>query len=135
MHIFYCGGKRKTKAKWRRRSVVICFFAHSASLFQFPCMHIFHLVENVYKDTHIFLHGKEKSKRRMLFFRCFCLFFSVPKYAHRLRLRRTCGKSGGILFFRGKGKIKGKVAVEEYKHLLFRHFCVFFFPFIPYTYT
>ena len=41
---YFCRRKRKTRAKWRRRSVDNRFFAHSASLFQFPCMHIFHLV-------------------------------------------------------------------------------------------
>lgn len=135
--------EKKSKRQITFRSIDTLFFAISVSSFHSPCMHICVALFDVHKDTHIFLHGKEKSKRRMLFFRCFCLFFSVPKYAHvycrgkrrakgkwrwksaviclfpalspffqslylhRLRLRRTCGKGGGALFFREKGKAKG----------------------------
>ena len=78
MHIFYCRGKRKTKGKWQRRSVDTCLFAHSVSSFPSPCMHIFVAMLDVYKDAHIFLHGKEKSKRKITAFPPpFHLFFVV----------------------------------------------------------
>lgn len=94
MHMFFFQRKKKSKRQITFRSIDTLFFAISVSSFHSPCMHICVALFDVHKDAHIFLHGKQKSKRRVLFFRCFCLFFSVPKYAH--------------VYCRGKRRTKGK---------------------------
>lgn len=104
--------EKKSKRQITFRSIDTLFFAISVSSFHSPCMHICVAMFDVHKDTHIFLHGKEKSKRRMLFFRCFCLFFSVPKYAH--------------VYCRGKRRAKGKRRWKSAVICLFPALSLFF---------
>ena len=115
MHIFYCRGKRKTKGKWQRRSVDTCLFAHSVSSFPSPCLHICIAMLDVYKDAHIFLQRKEKSKRKItafpplfhLFFVVFDPFWCADKYAH--------------YFCRRKRKIKAKWRRRSVDNRFFAH--------------
>ena len=88
---------------------------------------------DVYKDTHIFLQEKKKSKRRTLLFLRLSGFFSVPMYAHRLRLRR-CAERVEV-FFQGKRKSQRQMASRGADVCFFwvfdpfslRKICVFFF--------
>ena len=135
-HVLFSGEKEEPKESGGGRAQLSAFSPLFRFFFQSFYLHRLRLGRRAERVEVFFFSGKkEKPKENggggvyvsalSLLFRL--LFSFLPLYLHRLRLRRACGKSRGVLFSEKKEEQKTN-NVRGNRHLLFRHFCLFFSP-------